>query len=131
MSLFCPASSEPAPLIWVPSTSISSLLVSEEAVAWAIRLFIGREPVDESEIAFHQQHPDIESLWQGFAQCGEFKRFYRELVHDGSHRYRMPLFLLELAADPKVLVRFDLPTFERPVSQLCADKQFAEPAYLA
>ena len=55
----------------------------------------------------------------------------QELFNDSGHRYRMPLFLLELAADPKVSVRFELPTFERPVSQLCTDNQFTEPAYVA
>jgi hypothetical protein len=101
--------------------------VERDAALWAIRLFVGREPLDEAEIQFHRGHPHIESLRRGFALTGEFRSFYDNLV--GATDYRMPLFLMAPPASSRIDWRFSPPTLTAPVSQLCTEAQMHEPAF--
>ena len=45
---------------------------SPQAISWAIRLFLGREPHGLYEIAAHQGHADLESLRRAFAETPNF-----------------------------------------------------------
>lgn len=102
-------------------------LISKEAVVWAFRFFIGREPVDEQEIAFHRQHESFESLRAAFAETREFSGYLRTLR--GTEAYRIPLFLMGPPADPQVSWRFSSPSLTEPVSQLCTGSQIREAAF--
>lgn len=50
--------------------------LSREAAVWAIRLFLGREPLNNAEIQFHRRHDSLDSLRIGFSNTLEFTRFY-------------------------------------------------------
>lgn len=101
-------------------------LVERDAALWAIRLFIGREPVDEAEVQFHRQHPDLASLRRGFAETWEFRSFYSRLFPP--QPYAAPLFLLD-PPSPEIPSRFAPPSLAAPVSQLCTAAQLREPAF--
>jgi hypothetical protein len=92
-------------------------------------LFLGREPADAAEVAFHRQHPNLESLRRGFAGTAEFKDFFYSDIESGDAHYRVPLFLLRPPSDSAIPTRFELPTLERPTSQLCTYNQMCEPVY--
>ena len=101
-------------------------LVSREAVIWAFRMFIGREPGSEEEIAFHRQHPTLASLRLAFASTGEFTEFQR--LHKPVS-YCAPLFLLQNPIEHKIPWRFAPPTLSEPDSQLCTNSQLTEEAF--
>ncbi|MFC7691392.1 tetratricopeptide repeat protein [Paeniroseomonas aquatica] len=102
--------------------------VSLDAVRWAMRFFLGREPAGIEELERHMGHGNLESLRRAFAEMPDFAAFYRDLV---PRRYAVPLFLLAPPASPQVPWRFEPPRLDRPVSQLCTAGQLAEPAYAA
>jgi SAM-dependent methyltransferase len=104
-------------------------MVSPEAAAWAIRLFIGREPVDAAEIEFHRGNPSIGALRAAFAQTAEFRQFLATLAAPVREAYRAPLALLVPPEDRRIPWRFMPPSLTRPTSQLCTSEQMAEPAY--
>ena len=98
--------------------------VSREAVEWAFRFFIGREPRDESEINFHRQHHSVEALRRAFSETGEFAGFQRALR--GGTPYSVPVFMLQPPADASIPWHFAAPELARPVSQMCTHGQFQE-----
>ncbi len=102
--------------------------VSAEAVAWALRLFIGREPVDEKEIAWHRQHPSVDTLRTAFAQTWEFEQFYNG-AKGLKASYGVPPFMLRPVSDPRIPWRFEPPNLEAPASQLCTSAQFDDPVF--
>lgn len=102
--------------------------VCRDAVLWAFRYFIGREPWDETELAFHAQHPNVESLRRAMAGTGEFSAYMREI--GGAEAYRPPLFLLQPPTDSRIPWRFEPPNLVEPVSQLCTERQLEESAFL-
>ena len=85
-----------------------------EAVVWAFRLLLGREP-SEAEIRTHRRHPSAEAL-------------RRALVPE---TYRIPVWLLSPPASPLVPWVFEPPRLSHPTSQLCTAAQFDEPDYAA
>ena len=89
-------------------------LLPAEAVTWAFRLLLGREP-DAGEIEEHRRHPSPEAL--------------RGALVPGS--YAAPLWLLSPPASPRIPWRFEPPRLAEPVSQLCTASQFDEPHYAA
>ncbi|MFN7305566.1 MAG: class I SAM-dependent methyltransferase [Acetobacteraceae bacterium] len=102
--------------------------VSHEAAAWAIRLFLGREPLNEEEIEFHRAHDSLYSLRAAFSRTGEFKKFY-ERLRASSESWAAPLFLLEPPHDERITTRFQPPNLSDPSSQLCTESQFKDPLY--
>ena len=100
---------------------------NRDAAIWAIRLFLGREPVSEDEIRLHSAHANRESLRTAFARTAEFRAFLRGL--DAAGDYRMPLFLLEPPTDARLAWRFAPPSLKLPVSQVCTEAQFHEPEF--
>jgi SAM-dependent methyltransferase len=102
--------------------------VSREAAAWAIRLFLGREPSNDEEIEFHRAHQNLHSLRAAFSQTGEFKKFY-ESLRPSPETWAAPLFLLEPPHDERISVRFQPPNLSDPCSQLCTESQFREPLH--
>jgi hypothetical protein len=102
--------------------------VSREAVLWALRFFTNREPVDEAEVKLHQQHTTLESLRIAFARTWEFEQFYAQALAIRPTFAAAP-FLLRPPADPSVPWKFEQPTLDQPVSQMCTASQFAEPAF--
>ncbi len=103
--------------------------VSRDAALSAIRLFLGREPLDEEELEFHRGHANLDSVRRAFSQTREFERFL-ETGRPG-RPYAAPLFLLRPPASPGVAWRFAPPTLAEPVCQLCTEAQLAEPAFEA
>jgi len=102
--------------------------VSRDAAVWAIRLFLGREPVDEQEIEFHRNHHHLKSLRVAFAKTVEFRSFF-ESVSGTRQVWAAPLFLLEPPHDKRIETTFQPPTLAEPCSQLCTQDQFLEPLY--
>ncbi len=105
--------------------------ISAEAVTWAMRLFIGREPHDEAELRFHRGHRSLHSLRVAFARTHEFRAFLDAHGGEKPREYAAPLWLLRPPADPALVWRFEPPTLAQPICQLCTVEQFAEPAYAA
>lgn len=59
---------------------------SDECIIWAIRFFLGRNPIDKAEIDFHRNgHSEFGSIRSAFAQTSEFVRFFNE-VNGGSKK---------------------------------------------
>lgn len=102
-------------------------MVDRENAVWAIRLFLGREPVSEAEIEFHRGHPDLAAMRRAFSLTNEFQGFMRS--YSVSEPYRAPLFLLDPPAAHNVPTRFGPPSLAQPTSQLCTQRQVVEPAY--
>ncbi len=94
------------------------------AAIWALRLFLGREPDSETEIALHATHQSLASIRTAFAQTAEFRAFLQQI--DGEADYRVPLFLLEPPTEAHIPWRFEPPTLEKPTTQLCTAAQFDE-----
>ena len=102
--------------------------VGPEAVTWALRFLIGREPHSEAELAFHGQHATLENLRIAFAETGEFAEFAARAL--GRRRgFGLPLFMLRPPADAAMPWVFAPPSLDQPVTQLCTASQYAEPAY--
>lgn len=107
---------------------------NDECIVWAIRFFLGREPVNNEEIEFHRSgHVDFNSLRTAFCQTNEFANFFNRANKKYS-QYKVPLFLLPTLVDseehskknPQIFVS---PTLSNPTSQLCTHQQFLEPIY--
>jgi hypothetical protein len=96
---------------------------SREAIEWAIRLFVGREPHD-GEVAAHQGHANLESLRRGFAETAEFRAFLLSFSP-----WTVPVFLLEPPRNPSIPTLLRPPTLSAPTSQLCTAAQFQEELY--
>jgi hypothetical protein len=113
--------------------------VTDEAVIWALRLLIGRDPVDEAEIALHRRNPSLGALRAAFMSTPEFAALHRmaapppgrpdRAVEPGPPRYAAPPFLLSPPADPRVPWRAGPPTLAEAGSQLCTAAQFDDPAF--
>ena len=105
---------------------------SEDCVTWAIRFFLGRDPISRNELRFHSSHASFESIRTAFCQTQEFKAFFRR-VNQAECDYRLPLFLLPAAAEIEPLnlplSQFAPPSLTRLGSQLCTHDQFYEPLY--
>lgn len=102
--------------------------VTAEAVTWAFRLFIGREPRDAAEIAIHQPHVSLRNLSIAFAESSEFRVFFETVVQKRKLGFALPTFMLHPPPEG-VPWQFVPPTIEDPVSQLCTATQFSETAF--
>lgn len=103
--------------------------VTAEAVTWAFRLFIGREPRDAAEIAIHQPHVSLRNLSIAFAESSEFRMFFETVVQKRKLGFALPTFMLHPPPEG-VPWQFVPPTIEDPVSQLCTATQFSEAAFV-
>lgn len=110
------------------SAGLQGKAVTAEAVTWAFRLFIGREPRDAAEIAIHEPHISLRNLSIAFAESAEFQVFFETVVRKRKLGFALPTFMLHPPADG-VPWRFAPPTLEHPVSQLCTATQFSEGAF--
>jgi hypothetical protein len=99
--------------------------LSREAAVWAIRFFIGREPLTDDEIEFHRRHFSLDSLRIAFARTAEFRNFYMKQV-DGERAWAAPLFLLEAPQNISIPSIFHSPSLTDPSSQLCTENQLRE-----
>ena len=95
----------------------------DEAIEWAIRLFVGREPHD-GEVAAHQGHTNLESLRRDFAETAEFRAFLLSFSP-----WTVPVFLLEPPTNPSIPTILRPPSLAEPTSQLCTEAQFQEDLY--
>lgn len=78
--------------------------VSEEVAVWAIRFFLGREPVDDAEIALHRRHPNIQSVRSAFSKTIEFKKFFGEQLligHGVSYEAALWAIRLFIGREPR------------------------------
>ncbi|MGG5888241.1 hypothetical protein ACLF3G_13980 [Falsiroseomonas sp. HC035] len=103
--------------------------MSAEAVTWAFRYLIGREPASAEEVEAHRHMPDLDTMRRVFANTWEFFDFYDRAL-DNSASYGMPLFLMRPPADPGFPFRFEPPNLDNPVGQFCTMSQFDDPAFV-
>lgn len=110
------------------SGSVDAAPVTKEAVRWALRLLIGREPASLSEIALHQRNASIGDLRTVFMRTPEFSAL---LARAGQSRpgFAIPSFLLRRPSNPAIPWSAERPTLSRAASQLCTAAQFEEPEY--
>ncbi len=101
---------------------------AREAAAWAVRLFCGREPADEEEIALHAGHDTLDSMRRAFAETWEFRQFVDGMNISGRRRFGVPPFLMR-PPHADIAWKFEQPTLDEPVCQLCTGSQFKEPVY--
>ena len=115
----------------VPAESASDPRVSAEAVSWAIRLFLGREPADTSEIEFHRQHHSVDELRKAFSNTPAFRSYLlaERREPDPLRTYAAPLWLLEAPDSSSIPWIWSPPTLEHPVSQLCTFEQMNGPLF--
>lgn len=102
--------------------------VTAEAVTWAFRLFIGREPRDAAEIGIHQPHSSLRNLRIALAQSNEFQVFHNSVIERPKPAFGLPTFMLR-PLPAGVSWQFVPPTMQAPVSQCCTAAQFSEPAF--
>jgi hypothetical protein len=77
-----------------------SQMLSWDAVIWAFRLLIGRDPENEQEIALHGQHSTVDALRTAFLQTPEFRRTYA--MFGPRQLYQAPLFMLQGPQDDSI-----------------------------
>jgi SAM-dependent methyltransferase len=94
---------------------------SRQAISWAIRLFLGREPRNAKEISAHEGHKDLASLRRTFAETAEFRAFLLSFSP-----WTFPVFLLEPPTNPSIPTILRSPSLAEPTSQLCTEAQFQE-----
>jgi hypothetical protein len=104
-----------------------TLPLSADAVLWAFRLLLGRDPIG-NEVEAHRVLPSLDYIRTAFANHAEFREFF-DAALDGKVAYQMPLFLLRRPAAPALPWRFEPPSIDAPVSQFCTSAQFDEPAF--
>ncbi len=109
--------------LWLSTKDPAPPAPSREAIEWAIRLFVGREPHD-GEAAAHQGHANLESLRRAFAETAEFRAFLLSFSP-----WTVPVFLLEQPSNPSIPSLLAPPTLSEPTSQLCTEAQFREDLY--
>jgi hypothetical protein len=99
---------------------------SLDQAAWAIRLFLDREPQSFEEIRYHRQHKDGAALRHAFLDSPEFinRRLWRQ-----KKDFRLPLFMLQPPEDSRIPWQFSPPTMAAPVTQVATEGQFHEPDY--
>lgn len=102
--------------------------VDEEAITWAFRLLVGREPVDANEVGRHTKLPDMDHLRLAFASTWEFQDFF-DRVGFGRPHYRMPMFLMRPPTDPAIPFAFTPPDLDRVTCQMATHLQYSDPVY--
>ena len=95
--------------------------LSAQAIKWAFRFFLGREPRSRKEIAKHRHHADIESLRRTFVDTVEFRTFL-----SSERPWAAPLFLLAPPSNSAIPFMFSPPSLAAPISQMCTEAQFHE-----
>jgi hypothetical protein len=109
-------------------TSVDQQRVSVAAVTWALRLLIGREPVNEAEVALHRNNATIGDLRRAFMQTHEFQALLAQAT-GRKPTLSVPAFMLRQPADARIPWRFEPPSLATAGSQLCTAGQFEEPAF--
>jgi hypothetical protein len=103
-------------------------LLPEEEVVWAIRMLVGREPLNAAEVQRLRGAGTRDALRLQLAEYSEFDALgHRRPGREP--RYALPPHMLKPPANAELPWRFAPPTLEHPVSQLCTASQFAEPAF--
>lgn len=116
------------PAAAAPDLPIDQRPITDEAVIWASRLLLGREPTGPDEIALHQNNRTIGGLRTTFLLTPDFDSLYVAAKPD-ERRYRIPYFLLRSPADATVPWRFRPPSLASPISQFATAAQFDEPVF--
>jgi len=111
-----------------PTNDVDALPVTEEAVRWALRLLIGREPVNEAEIRLHQSNATLGDLRTVFMGTPEFAELLRAVAGE-EPQFLIPPFLLRRPSNPSIPWRSGQPDLDDPVSQLCSAAQFDTPSF--
>jgi len=107
----------------------SDEIISKEAVLWAYRMFLGRDPDRLGLIDQHlSAHKSMRDLRKFFSQHREFLEFSRQ-VHSSSEKYALQPFLVDWLLEDASLAQRIIPTLAVPNSQLCTHNQFLEPVY--
>ncbi len=109
--------------------------VSKEVAEWAVRLLLGYDKVDDDVIELHRNGYDtVEALRDNFMRTHEARRLFIQANADGpepfaSKTYLIPPFLLRPPEFASVATRFEPPTLDAPVSQLCTYEQMQTETY--
>lgn len=107
---------------------VDGMPVTEEAVVWALRLLIGRDPAYPGEVALHQANRTLGELRAAFISTPEFTALVRD-VNAQQPRFAIPPFLLRRPSNPAIPWQSGQPTLHDPVSQLCTALQFNHPEF--
>jgi len=99
-----------------------------DAVTWAFRLFLGREPKGPAEVDEYMPFESLANLRARFVQMPEFQAYHDALVPRPKALFGLAPFLLRPPLED-IPWRFEPPSMDQPVSQLCTAAQFAEPAF--
>jgi SAM-dependent methyltransferase len=110
------------------NAAVDGMPVTEEAVVWALRLLVGREPAYPAEVALHQANRSLGELRTVFMGTPEFAALVRE-ANGQQPRFAIPPFLLRPPSNPAIPWRPGQPTLHDPVSQLCTAVQFDDPEF--
>ncbi len=110
------------------NAAVDGLPVTEEAVVWALRLLIGREPAFPGEVALHQANRTVGELRTVFMGTPEFAALIRE-AKANQPRFAIPPFLLRRPSNPAIPWQSGQPSLDEPVSQLCTALQFDHPEF--
>lgn len=108
--------------------AVDSQPVTEEAVIWALRLLVGRDPVNAEEIALHRRNATLGDLRTAFMRTWEFEALHARATGKAP-RFVAPAFLTAPPADPALPWRLAPPSLAQAVSQLCTGEQLEEPAF--
>jgi SAM-dependent methyltransferase len=107
---------------------VDGLPVTDEAVTWALRLLIGRDPVNQAESELHKQHRSLADLRTSFMRTQEFAALQAR-VAERPPAFAIPPFLLRPPADPSIPWMSGEPTLTSPSTQLCTAAQFDDPDF--
>jgi hypothetical protein len=100
---------------------------TRDALTWAFRLFMGRDPRDTAEMAGFASYASLDELRAEFIRTAEFQEFLDTVLPQSRPRIGVPISLLRPPLSD-IPWRFEAPTLDTPVSQLCTAAQFDEPA---
>lgn len=82
--------------------------ISNEAVTWAYRLFLGREPENASIVSETAKHTaDLNTLRRNFLQSDEFQRDHRKLCRSSMSGLEEPMVVEDIASDDNLQKIFD------------------------
>lgn len=109
------------------------MAVTREAAEWGIRLLLGLEP-DAANVEFHRHGYDtVEALRDNFLRTPEARGLFKQANAGSGHPedgFLIPPFLLRPSEFSGVRTRFEPPSLEALVCQLCTFEQMQSDAYV-
>jgi hypothetical protein len=99
------------------------MALTPDQVLWSYRLLLGRDPESDAVLdAQCKAYRTLGDIRKAFSDTPEFKALVRSPKGEGIGR-----FLLPAVQDGRIVI--EIPTLERPVSQMCTHAQMCEPHF--